>query len=171
MNLGWKLWNSYILHKFLLLVNKCLLWLQLDHRILATTTLISIGALWWSTRRLDIHPAIRSLIGSSAGMASLQVRVSPQTMFYVGVNFKLFQQVIECACCNCCRLLWGCVLFCTMYLFPWRLHIKPEPWLFCHWWSFSITLCGDHHQPFLNLCLKLPKKSLANWKIQFFSFD
>ncbi|CAL5392385.1 unnamed protein product [Camellia sinensis] len=45
---------------------------QLDHRILATATLISIGGLWWSTRKLDIHPAIRSLIGSTMGMAALQ---------------------------------------------------------------------------------------------------
>ncbi|XWS11429.1 hypothetical protein CRYUN_Cryun38cG0082400 [Craigia yunnanensis] len=47
--------------------------LQLDHRILATTTLFSICALWWSTRKLDIHPAIRSLVGSTFGMAALQV--------------------------------------------------------------------------------------------------
>lgn len=59
-----------------------LLWLQLDHRILATATLISIGALWWSTRKLDIHPAIRSLIGNTAGMASLQVCMfSPRLPF------------------------------------------------------------------------------------------
>ncbi|KAK9942733.1 hypothetical protein M0R45_008383 [Rubus argutus] len=31
---------------------------QLNHRILATATLFSIGALWWSTRKFDIHPAI-----------------------------------------------------------------------------------------------------------------
>ncbi|XP_016650591.1 PREDICTED: cytochrome c oxidase assembly protein COX15-like [Prunus mume] len=46
---------------------------QLDHRILATATLFSIGALWWSTRNFDIHPAVRSLIGSAVGMAGLQV--------------------------------------------------------------------------------------------------
>ena len=46
---------------------------QLDHRILATATLISIGTLWWSTRKLDIHPAVKSLIGSTIGMAALQV--------------------------------------------------------------------------------------------------
>ena len=48
---------------------------QLDHRILATATLISIGTLWWSTRKLDIHPAVKSLIGSTVGMAALQVIV------------------------------------------------------------------------------------------------
>ncbi|KAK0601615.1 hypothetical protein LWI29_025852 [Acer saccharum] len=44
---------------------------QLDHLILATTTLFSIGALWLATKNLDIHPAIRSLIGSIVGMAAL----------------------------------------------------------------------------------------------------
>lgn len=49
---------------------------QLDHRILATATLISVGTLWWSTRKLDIHPAVRSLIGSTVGMAAVQVIIS-----------------------------------------------------------------------------------------------
>lgn len=53
---------------------KCIYWfLQLDHRILATLTLASVSGLWWSTRKLDLHPAIRSLIGSTMGMAALQV--------------------------------------------------------------------------------------------------
>ena len=47
--------------------------MQLDHRILATVTLASICGLWWATRRMDIHPAVRSLIGSTLGMAGLQV--------------------------------------------------------------------------------------------------
>ena len=47
--------------------------LQLDHRILATTTLLSIGGFWWATRKLDMHPGVRSLIGSVMGMAALQV--------------------------------------------------------------------------------------------------
>ncbi|RXI05129.1 hypothetical protein DVH24_006386 [Malus domestica] len=47
-------------------------YLLFDHRILATATLFSIGALWWSTRKFDIHPAVRSLIGSAVGMAGLQ---------------------------------------------------------------------------------------------------
>ena len=47
--------------------------IQLDHLILATTTLFSIGALWLATKNLDIHPAIRSLIGSIVGMAAVQV--------------------------------------------------------------------------------------------------
>ena len=57
-----------------ILVNSAeVLHFQLDHRILATATLVSIGSLWWATRKLDIHPAIRSLIGSTMGMAALQV--------------------------------------------------------------------------------------------------
>lgn len=49
---------------------------QLDHRLLATATLVSICTLWWSTKKLDIHPAVRSLIGSTAGMAAVQVSIS-----------------------------------------------------------------------------------------------
>ncbi|KAK4850557.1 hypothetical protein QYF36_007782 [Acer negundo] len=53
---------------------------HLDHRILATTTLFSIGALWLATKKLDIHPAIRSLIGSTVGMAALQVTLGISTL-------------------------------------------------------------------------------------------
>lgn len=60
---------------------------QLDHRILATATLISIGGLWWATRKLDIHPAVRSLIGSTMGMAALQVTLGISTLLsYVPVS-------------------------------------------------------------------------------------
>lgn len=60
---------------------------QLDHRILATATLFSIGGFWWSTRKLDIHPAIRSLIGSIVGMAGLQVTLGISTLLtYVPVS-------------------------------------------------------------------------------------
>lgn len=66
---------------------------QLDHRILATTTLLSIGALWWSTRKLDIHPAIRSLIGSTVGMAALQVTLGISTLVsYVPVSLGTAHQ-------------------------------------------------------------------------------
>lgn len=66
---------------------------QLDHRILATTTLLSIGALWWSTRKLDIHPAIRSLIGSTVGMAALQVTLGISTLLsYVPVSLGTAHQ-------------------------------------------------------------------------------
>lgn len=60
---------------------------QLDHRILATATLVSVTGLWWATRRLDIHPAIRSLIGSTLGMAALQVTLGISTLLsYVPVS-------------------------------------------------------------------------------------
>ncbi|KAL6975134.1 Cytochrome c oxidase assembly protein cox15 [Sarracenia purpurea var. burkii] len=66
---------------------------QLDHRILATATLISIGGLWWSTRKLDIHPAIRSLIGSTVGMAALQVTLGISTLLsYVPVSLGTAHQ-------------------------------------------------------------------------------
>ncbi|XP_028771490.1 cytochrome c oxidase assembly protein COX15 isoform X2 [Neltuma alba] len=66
---------------------------QLDHRILATATLVSVGALWWSTRKLDLHPAIRSLIGSTAGMAALQVTLGVSTLLsYVPVSLGTAHQ-------------------------------------------------------------------------------
>ncbi|MED6107400.1 hypothetical protein PIB30_117955 [Stylosanthes scabra] len=49
---------------------------QFDHRILATASLVSVGILWLSTRKLEIHPAVRALIGGTLGMASLQVIIS-----------------------------------------------------------------------------------------------
>ncbi|XVE50936.1 hypothetical protein DITRI_Ditri01bG0203200 [Diplodiscus trichospermus] len=66
---------------------------QLDHRILATTTLISICVLWWSTRKLDIHPAIQSLVGSTVGMAALQVTLGVSTLLsYVPVSLGTAHQ-------------------------------------------------------------------------------
>ncbi|KAK3198969.1 hypothetical protein Dsin_022384 [Dipteronia sinensis] len=60
---------------------------HLDHCILATTTLFSIGALWLATKKLDIHPAIRSLIGSTVGMAALQVTLGISTLLsYVQIS-------------------------------------------------------------------------------------
>ncbi|CAA2994966.1 cytochrome c oxidase assembly COX15 [Olea europaea subsp. europaea] len=66
---------------------------QLDHRILATATLFSICGLWWLTRKIDIHPAIRSLIGSSVGMAALQVTLGISTLLsYVPVSLGTAHQ-------------------------------------------------------------------------------
>ncbi|POO02882.1 COX15/CtaA family [Trema orientale] len=60
---------------------------QLDHRILATSTLISIGSLWWLTRKVAIHPAVRALIGNTLGMAALQVTLGISTLLsYVPVS-------------------------------------------------------------------------------------
>ncbi|KAM5548651.1 cytochrome c oxidase assembly protein COX15-like [Rosa sericea] len=66
---------------------------QLDHRILATATLFSIVALWWSTRKFDIHPAVRSLIGTTVGMAGLQVTLGISTLLsYVPVELGTAHQ-------------------------------------------------------------------------------
>ncbi|XP_010272521.1 PREDICTED: cytochrome c oxidase assembly protein COX15 [Nelumbo nucifera] len=66
---------------------------QLDHRILATATLLSISGLWWTTRKLDMHPAVRSLIGSTMGMAALQVTLGITTLLsYVPVSLGTAHQ-------------------------------------------------------------------------------
>ncbi|XP_077245329.1 cytochrome c oxidase 15 isoform X2 [Tasmannia lanceolata] len=66
---------------------------QLDHRILATTTLLSIGGFWWATRKLDIHPVVRSLIGHTMGMAALQVTIGVSTLLsYVPVSLASAHQ-------------------------------------------------------------------------------
>ncbi|KAL4554651.1 hypothetical protein LXL04_037250 [Taraxacum kok-saghyz] len=66
---------------------------QLDHRILATATLAAITGLWWSTRKVDLHPAIRSLIGSTMGMAALQVTLGISTLLsYVPVSLGTAHQ-------------------------------------------------------------------------------
>ncbi|KAK7299882.1 hypothetical protein RJT34_10710 [Clitoria ternatea] len=66
---------------------------QLDHRILATATLISVGALWLLTRKVDIHPAVRSVIGGAVGMAALQVTLGISTLLsYVPVSLGTAHQ-------------------------------------------------------------------------------
>ncbi|RZC27474.1 Cytochrome c oxidase assembly protein COX15 isoform B [Glycine soja] len=66
---------------------------QLDHRILATATLISVSILWWSTRKLEIHPAVRSVIGGAVGMATLQVTLGISTLLsYVPVSLGTAHQ-------------------------------------------------------------------------------
>ncbi|XP_020265980.1 cytochrome c oxidase assembly protein COX15-like isoform X2 [Asparagus officinalis] len=55
---------------------------QLGHRILAATTLLSVGSLWLASRKIDMHPAVKSLIGSTLGMASLQVTLGISTLLY-----------------------------------------------------------------------------------------
>ncbi|PKA63008.1 Cytochrome c oxidase assembly protein COX15 [Apostasia shenzhenica] len=60
---------------------------QLNHRILAATTLISITSFWWAARKVDLHPAVRSLVGSTMGMAALQVTLGITTLLsYVSVS-------------------------------------------------------------------------------------
>ncbi|KAK9269670.1 hypothetical protein L1049_001448 [Liquidambar formosana] len=49
--------------------------------------------LWWSTGKLDIHPAVRSLIGSTLGMAALQVTLGISTLLsYVPVSLGTAHQ-------------------------------------------------------------------------------
>ncbi|WZZ89709.1 hypothetical protein YC2023_118288 [Brassica napus] len=60
---------------------------QLDHRLLATTTLLAIGTMWWFTRKLDIHPAVKALIGSTVAMIAVQVTLGVSTLLsYVPVS-------------------------------------------------------------------------------------
>lgn len=66
---------------------------QLDHRLLAAASLISIGTMWWFTRKLDIHPAVQTLIGSTLGMAGLQVTLGISTLLsYVPVSLGTAHQ-------------------------------------------------------------------------------
>ncbi|PIA48278.1 hypothetical protein AQUCO_01400696v1 [Aquilegia coerulea] len=66
---------------------------QLDHRILATATLLSIGSLWCASRRLDLHPAVRTLIGSTMGMAARRVTLGISTLLsYVPVSLGTAHQ-------------------------------------------------------------------------------
>ncbi|KQJ98805.1 cytochrome c oxidase assembly protein COX15 [Brachypodium distachyon] len=53
---------------------------QLNHRILATTTLLSVCGLWLAARKINMHPAVKSLIGSTLGMAALQVTLGISTL-------------------------------------------------------------------------------------------
>ncbi|XP_058112993.1 cytochrome c oxidase assembly protein COX15 [Magnolia sinica] len=66
---------------------------QLDHRILATATLLSISGMWLATRKFDIHPAVKSIIGSTMGMAALQVTLGISTLLsYVPVSLASAHQ-------------------------------------------------------------------------------
>ncbi|KAJ0965269.1 hypothetical protein J5N97_026407 [Dioscorea zingiberensis] len=66
---------------------------QLNHRILATTTLISVGCFWLASKRIDMHPAVRSLVGSVLGMAALQVTLGISTLLsYVPVSLASAHQ-------------------------------------------------------------------------------
>ncbi|KAJ3677563.1 hypothetical protein LUZ60_003287 [Juncus effusus] len=53
---------------------------QLNHRIMAMTTLASIGGLWLAARRIELHPAVKSLIGTTLGMAMLQATLGLSTL-------------------------------------------------------------------------------------------
>ncbi|KAG9448795.1 hypothetical protein H6P81_008760 [Aristolochia fimbriata] len=66
---------------------------QLDHRILATSTLLSVVGLRWATRKLDIHPAVQAVIRTAMGMAALQVTLGISTLLsYVPVSLASAHQ-------------------------------------------------------------------------------
>ncbi|KAJ8500979.1 hypothetical protein OPV22_011531 [Ensete ventricosum] len=66
---------------------------QLNHRILATSTLASVGGLWYAARKVNMHPAVRSLIGSTLGMAAVQVTLGITTLLtYVPVSLASAHQ-------------------------------------------------------------------------------
>ncbi|CAM6107757.1 unnamed protein product [Calypogeia fissa] len=61
--------------------------MQFDHRILAVTTLSSIGGMWLATRKLPLHPAVKSLLDSTLSMAGLQVTLGISALLlYVPVS-------------------------------------------------------------------------------------
>ncbi|KAE8702747.1 Cytochrome c oxidase assembly protein COX15 [Hibiscus syriacus] len=52
-----------------------------------------ICGLWWWTKRLDVHPAIRSLVGATFGMAALQVTLGVSTLLsYVPISLGTAHQ-------------------------------------------------------------------------------
>ncbi|CAM8952986.1 unnamed protein product [Rhodiola kirilowii] len=60
---------------------------QLDHRILATATLLSIGGMWLASKKLDLNPAVQSLLGATMSMAVIQVTLGISTLLsYVPVS-------------------------------------------------------------------------------------
>eukprot|EP01018_Ginkgo_biloba_P025643 Gb_33248 [translate_table: standard] len=66
---------------------------QLDHRILATTTLLTIGGMWVAMRHVQMHPAIEHLVNCAVGMAALQVTLGVSTLIsYVPVSLGTAHQ-------------------------------------------------------------------------------
>ncbi|CAM6127386.1 unnamed protein product [Calypogeia fissa] len=60
---------------------------QFDHHIFAVTTLSSIGGMWLATRKLPLHPAVKSLLDSTLNMAGLQVTLGISALLlYVPIS-------------------------------------------------------------------------------------
>ncbi|GAQ82379.1 Cytochrome oxidase assembly factor COX15 [Klebsormidium nitens] len=53
---------------------------QLDHRLLALTTLASVTAVWATSRRLPLHPRTKLLLHGLMGMTALQVTLGVSTL-------------------------------------------------------------------------------------------
>lgn len=64
----------------------------LVHRVLSILSLFSIGGLWWWTRKLDIPPALRLLMGNSIGIAAVQVlhSIAPRIKIAGGLELMVF---------------------------------------------------------------------------------
>lgn len=54
---------------------------QLVHQILTAASLFSVGGLWWSMRKLNMPPALRTLIGSTTSIAAVQVSMGTIPLF------------------------------------------------------------------------------------------
>ncbi|CAM6102799.1 unnamed protein product [Calypogeia fissa] len=56
---------------------------QFDHRILAITTLSSIGGMWITTLMLPLHPAVKSLLDSTLSMAGCRLHWGYQHCYFM----------------------------------------------------------------------------------------
>lgn len=66
---------------------------QLDHRILASTTLFAIGSMWFAARNAQMHPAVEHLVKCTVGMTVLQVTLGVSTLLsYVPVSLGTAHQ-------------------------------------------------------------------------------
>eukprot|EP00249_Psilotum_nudum_P004976 c18470_g1_i1 orf=155-1531(+) len=66
---------------------------QFNHRILATSTVVSMGILWLAARRLPLNPSVQALVDSSFGMAVLQATLGISTLLsYVPISLGVAHQ-------------------------------------------------------------------------------
>ncbi|KAJ7563917.1 hypothetical protein O6H91_03G130200 [Diphasiastrum complanatum] len=66
---------------------------QFDHRVLATTTLLSIAGIWTLARKLPLQPSTRTLLTCALGMTAIQVTLGISTLLmYVPVSLGAAHQ-------------------------------------------------------------------------------
>ncbi|KAL8551802.1 hypothetical protein ACS0TY_000744 [Phlomoides rotata] len=53
---------------------------QVVYGILSAASVISVGGLWWSLKKLGVHPKARPLIGSTIGIAAVQVALGTSSL-------------------------------------------------------------------------------------------